>query len=146
MNPDLLPPISSKPTVNATSVKTETATTKKPDNPNTPATKTNLPEPKLTSLNKLPKSILLLIGLVSLTLLLLITVQFIPKKDSSPNQDTISTESIPEPQITIPNDQETKQTPFTQEIIDFKKNSADLDFDYSMYNLPVVDTEFNLTK
>lgn len=146
MNPDLLPPISSKPTVNATSAKTETATTKKPDNPNTPATKTNLPESKLTSLNKLPKSILLLIGLVSLTLLLLITVQFIPKKDSSPNQDTISTESIPEPQITIPNDQETKQTPFTQEIIDFKKNSADLDFDYSMYNLPVVDTEFNLTK
>ncbi len=148
MNPDLLPPVEPKPNTNITATKSETATVKKqPESGSVTADKkSDSQKSKLPPLRNLPKSVLLLIGLVSLTLLLLVAVLFIPKKGTNSNTETISTESIPEPKISIPSSQETKQTPFTQEIVDFKKDSGELNFDYSMYNLPVVDTEFNLTK
>lgn len=98
----------------------------------------------IAKIRSLPKSALLLIILGILTVVILLSALIYPKKTST-NRD-ISTDNIPEPNITFSDPTQTKQTPFTSEIVDFKKNAVDLDYNYPKYNLPIVDTKIDLTK
>lgn len=147
MNADLLPPTNPTPATakpqpqvkpnSAVSAASKPA----PENENPKSTKP-FPAQKLKNL---PLSVYILITLVTITLILLLALFIVPKKGSKP-ADIIQTDSIPEPQISITNSEETKQTPFYDEIVDFRKKSNELDYNYPTYNLPVIETDINLAK
>jgi len=144
MNSDLLPPTNTTPIDNKTvNLEPRPIVTQTPiqttDKNNQQPTK-----PILSRLKNLPHSVYILIILATITLVLLISLVFVPKKGSKP-ANVISTDNIPEPQISLTSE-ETKQTPFYDEIIDFKKKSAELDYNYPTYNLPVIETKINLAK
>ena len=146
MNPDLLPPTSTKtqfktdkqsPTeLNSNSAENKTASSK----PNSNPTKNSFKIPK-----NLPKSVYLLFALLLVAIILITLALLIPKKNTS-EKSSIQTDNIPEPDISITFNQETKQTPFADEISIFKQNSSELDYNYPTYNLPIVETENNLSK
>ncbi len=146
MNPDLLPPTSTKTQFktdkqssteqNSNSAENKTSSSK----PNTNPTKNNFIIPK-----NLPKSVYLLFVLLFVAIILITLALLIPKKNTS-EKSSIQTDNIPEPDISISFSQETKQTPFADEITTFKKNSSELDYNYPTYNLPIIETEVNLSK
>ena len=145
MNPDLLPPTNTKtqfktdkqsPTEQNSNSEYKTASSK----PNTNTTKNSFKIPK-----NLPKSVYLLFALLLTAIILITLALLIPNKNTT-EKSTIQTDNIPEPDISISFSQETKQTPFADEIKSFKKNSSELDYNYPTYNLPIVETENNLSK
>ncbi len=107
------------------------------------------PKPKgpinISKLKKLSPSAYILIILGVITFVILISILFVPKKGTKP-ANIIDTDNIPEPQISITDTNETKETPFTSDIIRFKKDADELEYNYPKYNLPVVETKINLSK
>ena len=150
--------MSTNPTTQATNPDQPTLQTAKTENnnsknlPKTPEQKSseeNSPASKgpisIAKLKKLSPSAYILIILGVITFVILISILFIPKKGTKP-ANVIDTDNIPEPQISITDTNETKETPFTSDIIRFKKDADELEYNYPKYNLPVVETKINLSK
>lgn len=146
MNPDLLPPTSTK-----TEFKTDKQSPTKQagntaENKTTNSNvKTNQTKNRFILPKNLPKSVYLLFALLVTAIILITLALLIPKKNSI-EKSTIQTDNIPEPDISISFSKETKQTPFADEITTFKENSSELDYNYPTYNLPIIETEVNLSK
>ncbi len=145
MNPDLLPPTNTKPTPKTDKQPVQASNNSSENKTSDPKTNTSQNTTKFSLPKNLPKSVYLLVILVTTTIVLLTIALLLPKNNSS-EKTAIQTDNIPEPEISVSFSQETKQTPFANEITTFKQNSNELDYNYPTYNLPIIETEINLSK